>query len=73
MTLQSIFAFGAVVGCILMPIFSDIKGKVLSTDISLLCCIAGNLLYSLAFIIPSILQLEWAYFLVLLGLAPYLL
>lgn len=43
MTLQSIFAFGAILGIIIIPGLSDIKGKYMSTNISLYCCLGGCL------------------------------
>lgn len=44
MTLQSLFAFGSVTGALVIPIISDLKGKLITTNFSILACLAGNLL-----------------------------
>ncbi len=44
MTLQSLFAFGSVAGGLIVPIISDIKGKLITTNFSILACVAGDLL-----------------------------
>ncbi len=44
MTLQSLFAFGSVTGALIVPIISDLKGKLITTNYSILACFAGNLL-----------------------------
>lgn len=44
MTLQSLFAFGSVTGALIVPIISDLKGKLITANFSILACVAGNLL-----------------------------
>lgn len=69
MTLQSIFAFGAIIGIIFMPGLSDLKGKYPCTNLSLICCIFGNVLICLGIFYKQYFAIGLGLFLVALGVS----
>jgi MFS family permease len=57
MLLQSMFALGAIIGLLSVPIIGDVKGKRISISLCLLCMVLGNfsifigILYKIYFLI----------------------